>query len=148
MNTSFGSGAISFDRWLRFRRFFASRSCVADRLTVTEYARILDTVFDDMKTWRAETIARTEMVGAYNGASRIAAIESEVVTAREWLTAGDGRVRDSHVALNGARTVSMDDAYPNGLMFPGDPNGDPAESINCRCVELYVTPITPEGTPR
>lgn len=102
---------------------------LADRLTA---------VFDGLETWRAEMIARTETVGGHNAASRTAAGASGLVTARQWLAASDGRVRDSHAELDGHVTNGMDDPYPNGLLHPGDPSGDPAETINCRCVETYV----------
>ena len=121
-------------------------AAVADRITVKEFANILDSAFDDLAGYRAEAIARTEMVGSYNAGSRAVAVKSGVVLARQWLTAGDARTRESHMALNGVRTVSMDDPYPNGLMFPGDPNGSASETVNCRCVEQYVTDFTPERT--
>lgn len=98
----------------------------------------LTSVFDDLSTWRAETIARTETVGGFNAASRVSAEKSGIVEARVWNTASDDRVRDSHAAQNGYRTKGMDDKYPNGLMYPGDPSGDAGESIDCRCVETFV----------
>lgn len=98
----------------------------------------LSAIFDDLEGWRAETIARTETVGGYNAASRISAVESGGVSARRWLATNDGRTRDSHAAIDGHTTAGLDDPYPNGLMFPGDPSGPSAETVNCRCVEIYV----------
>lgn len=106
--------------------------------SVPKLADRLTEVFEGLQTWRAETIARTETVGGHNAASRTAAAASGVVAARQWLAASDRQVRDSHVDLDGHVTNGMDDPYPNGLMHPGDPSGDPAETINCRCVETYV----------
>jgi HK97 family phage portal protein len=106
--------------------------------SVPNLAARLTAVFDDLSTTRAETIARTETVGGHNAASRTAASASGLVTARQWLAASDARVRDSHVELDGHTTNGMDDPYPNGLMYPGDPSGPARESINCRCVETYV----------
>jgi uncharacterized protein with gpF-like domain len=59
---------------------------------------------------------------------------------KEWLTAGDERVRDMHVAADGQIT-KLDDYFNVGgeyLMYPGDPNGSPENIINCRCVSLPV----------
>ena len=100
-------------------------------------ANALRAVFDDLDENRARTIARTETVGGYNGASNLTATASGVVTARRWLATTDSRTRDSHAAMDGERVEDSTRAYSNGLMFPGDPSGDPAETINCRCVELY-----------
>lgn len=106
--------------------------------SVPDLARDLQGTFENLATWRAELIARTETVGGFNASSREAANESGIVGGRRWLAAGDERVRESHAELDGYETDSMDDEYPNGLMFPADPNGPPEESINCRCVEEYV----------
>jgi len=120
-------------------------AAVTDRISVQEYSQILDQTFEDLSSWRAETIARTEMVGSFNGASRQAAVDSQVPVAREWMATEDGRTRESHNNIDGYRTTSMSDPYPNGLMYPGDPSGSPKETINCRCVELFVTDYSPEG---
>lgn len=116
-----------------------SAAALADRLTVDEYKEALKSTFEDLSTYRATTIARTEMVSSLNGASREVAVRSNVAMAREWVATTDSRTRDSHAGLNGYRTITMQDLYPNGLQYPGDPNGDPSETVNCRCVEVYVT---------
>jgi uncharacterized protein with gpF-like domain len=100
-------------------------------------ADALRSVFDDLDENRARTIARTETVGGFNGASNLTATASGVVTARRWLATSDSRTRDSHQEMDGERVADSTQAYSNGLMFPGDPTGDPAETINCRCVEIY-----------
>ncbi len=51
---------------------------------------------------------------------------------KTWLTAGDADVRQSHKRLHGV-TVGINEKFPNGLLYPGDPNGPPAEVIGCRC---------------
>jgi HK97 family phage portal protein len=94
-------------------------------------------VFDDLSGYRAQTIARTEVVGGYNRASNIAAMASGVVTGRRWLTAEDEAVRPSHQRLNGQRLTDPKDRYSNGLLHPGDTSGPASETVNCRCVETY-----------
>lgn len=111
---------------------------VAEGKSIADLADDLKTVFTDLTTWRAETIARTETVGGFNASARVVAVGSGVVVARRWMATSDGRVRDTHADLDGYRTAGLDDAYPNGVMFPGDPAGRPAETINCRCAEEYV----------
>jgi len=49
---------------------------------------------------RAETIARTEVVGAHNMGNREAMLQSGAKT-RIWVTSGDDLVRDTHAAMDG-----------------------------------------------
>lgn len=94
-------------------------------------------VFGGMSDARAETIARTETIGALNQSAQAAASGSGVVDTKEWLTQGDDRVRDSHAAIDG-EVVGIDETYSNGLEFPGDAeNGDAEDVINCRCAQLF-----------
>lgn len=51
---------------------------------------------------------------------------------KTWVATDDGRTRDSHLELDG-ETVPYDEPFPNELMYPGDPDGDPSEVYNCRC---------------
>lgn len=64
---------------------------------------------------------------------------------KEWSATLDGRTRDSHRELDGVR-VGIMERFPNGLIEPGDPSGDPEEVWNCRCGSSFVedgtTPIT------
>jgi SPP1 gp7 family putative phage head morphogenesis protein len=51
---------------------------------------------------------------------------------KEWMATLDERTRESHRELDGER-VANDAPFSNGLMYPADPSGDPAEVYNCRC---------------
>lgn len=51
---------------------------------------------------------------------------------KEWVATLDERTRDSHRELDGVR-VANDEVFPNGLLYPADPNGEPSEVYNCRC---------------
>lgn len=88
---------------------------------------------------RSMTIARTEIHGASGFASHEAAIQTGVVIGKRWLSSRDGQVRDEHGPLDDGTIYALNDTYPNGLMYPGDPSGSPEEVINCRCQELYET---------
>ena len=79
--------------------------------------------------------ARTIVTGAENKGRQdsYARAESDgIILQKEWLAANDNRTRHSHVLLDGD-IVDQDKEFDNGLMFPGDPNGEPSEVYNCRC---------------
>lgn len=91
-------------------------------------------VFDD-RLANAATIARTETLPAYNFAA-LEAWRAGEVQHKEWLTVGDDAVRDEHRAADGQQ-VPIDSPFDVGqepLLYPGDPAGTPANTINCRCV--------------
>lgn len=83
---------------------------------------------------RIRMIAQTEMIGAINKGSLEGDRQSGVVWGHQWLGALDDRIRPSHEALTqSGEAVPEGEAFSNGLEYPGDSSGDPAESINCRC---------------
>lgn len=88
-------------------------------------------VFFDRRA-NAENIARTETSWAYNTAS-VEAWKESGVEYISWLTAEDGSVRPSHAECEAAGVIRMGDTFPNGLLYPGDPNGPPEEVCQCRC---------------
>lgn len=79
--------------------------------------------------------ARTYITAAENGGrvdSYKRAEELGIEMQKEWMSTPDGRTRDSHVELDGVR-VNVDEEFPNGCEYPGDPGGAPEEIYNCRC---------------
>lgn len=79
-----------------------------------------------LMTYRRKTIARTEINRAYNQGNLEAvqqAIDGKIVKGayKVWATSLDERVRASHQLLEGER-VKLDEAFPNGSMFPDDVN--------------------------
>lgn len=54
---------------------------------------------------------------------------------KQWDSALDKRTRESHAMVDG-EIRELDKPFSNGLMFPGDPDGEAAEVINCRCALL------------
>jgi SPP1 gp7 family putative phage head morphogenesis protein len=92
--------------------------------------RIKD-VYSEASTSRASLIARTETHNAY-AQGNYQTYKKAGATKKQWLSAQDGRVRDSHADMDGEITA-MDGSFSNGLEYPGDPAGDPAEVCNCRC---------------
>lgn len=82
--------------------------------------------------------ARTMTTGAQNAGRRDAyqrAVDLGIEMQEEWIATLDPVTRDSHRDVDGERKeVGDDTTFSNGLRFPGDPYGAPAEVYNCRCV--------------
>lgn len=105
--------------------------------------RIVARYTDRLLDLRATTIARTEGMAAFNEAQMEAyrqAIDKGAVKASDltktWRSVGDGRVRHTHIAMNG-QAVGFEASFqsPSGatLRYPHDPDAPPAERVNCRC---------------
>jgi len=58
---------------------------------------------------------------------------------KEWISTHDDRTRDSHGDLDGER-VAFNKEFSNGLMYPADKDGAPAEVYNCRCTTRAIIP--------
>lgn len=79
--------------------------------------------------------ARTMVTCAQNAGRQAAYERAEkkgIHGFKMWVAAHDERVRASHAAIDGEQ-VPVNEKFSNGLMFPGDKNGAPAEVYNCRC---------------
>jgi len=85
-------------------------------------------------------IARTEINSAQNQA--IHEKIKELSRFKQWWSAEDENVRDSHQDLHGQIT-RVEDNFRNGLKHPGDKSGPIEEWINCRCTEVPF--IMPRG---
>jgi len=108
----------------------------AEGVGVGEMSSRIRDEFSDFSKVRADTIARTETVGANNAAAIEGYHQSEVVAKKEWLSSGDDRVRPSH-QIDGEQ-VPLDGVFSNGMKYPGDPDAPPEETINDRCTVLPV----------
>jgi hypothetical protein len=107
----------------------------------SQLANRVKSVFDDATQNRAETIARTEVMGAMNQAATTYAerLPAGVVSGKEWLSHHDGRTRPEHLAADG-QTVPVGIPFQVGgfpMMHPGDPTAPPDEVINCRCAVAF-----------
>jgi len=104
---------------------------------MTDIAKRIKGVFAEWEggtsSYRAATIARTEVHSAAGYAMHESARQSGVVEQKHWLDAGDDRVRDSHAANTAEGWIDFDATYSNGAEHPGDGTDD----VNCRCVELF-----------
>ena len=102
-------------------------------------ASMLQSKFNELESWEARRIARTEIHNAHNNAV-MKTYETLNVEYTQWIAADDDRTRESHAEING-EIIRMGDTYSNGLAYPGDTSGPIEEWINCRCSNApYVMP--------
>lgn len=106
----------------------------------------IDTAISRMQArgirYRGEVISRTESINALRAGQHEAiqqAIDSAEIdtgsTYKIWDSESGPRTRDAHLAANGQR-VPVDQPFIVGgeaLMYPGDPAGSAANTIQCRC---------------
>jgi len=92
-----------------------------------------------MPEWRWEIISRTETMRALNTIS-YRLYSAWGVESHEWASAHDNRVRLDHLEADGqvVRIGTPFNVGGEGLLFPGDPRGSPANVIQCRCTTLPV----------
>lgn len=106
--------------------------------------KLADSFYVVMQRNRASAIrnARTAFTSAQN-AGRLEtyyrANEMGISLQKEWIATSDDRTRESHAFLDGQR-VAYDEEFSNGLMYPADPQGEPAEVYNCRCTMRAILP--------
>lgn len=95
--------------------------------------------------------ARTAVTSAQNK-GRLDAMEKVeedgVIMGKEWIAAQDERTREWHSELDRvvvpakepfiAHIVSGKHSFDDPIMYPGDPNADPANTYNCRCTIAEV----------
>ena len=94
-------------------------------------ASMLQTRFQQLESWEARRIARTEIHNAHNNAV-MKTYEKLNVEYTQWIAADDDRTRESHIEVD-REIIPMGGTYSNGLQYPGDTSGPIEEWINCRC---------------
>jgi HK97 family phage portal protein len=113
-------------------------------------ARVRAVMADRIRS-SAETIARTETIGALTEGSLMGAKEAEAIglqVRKQWLATFDGRERETHARAHERyqrEAIPLDESFDvGGVKFqsPGNPtNGrtrsTAAETINCRCALTY-----------
>lgn len=113
-----------------------SIEALSERLTTT-----VEHVFT-----HAETVARTEVVRAYNGGAldgvrhAQSVMDDPPLLYKQWMSTLDNRVRPDHALADG-QTVPLDEPFDVGgeqLDYPGDPSGSAGNVINCRCTQVLV----------
>jgi HK97 family phage portal protein len=89
----------------------------------------------NLRDAQAKLIGRQEVGSSLNGGRYLQLVEVGV-DRHGWLSSRDARVREDHKAEDG-NVVAVGQPFPvTHLAFPQDPNGDPSQVINCRCITL------------
>ena len=117
---------------------------VAAGESIDDLAERIRGLFQQTYANRAETVARTEVISAYNGAATLGAsqLPSDVVAAQEWIATRDGRTREEHASADG-QIVRVGESFDIGgasMAYPGDPGGGASNVVNCRCTVAFLTP--------
>lgn len=98
---------------------------------IDEVSRRITERFDQLRTWEATRIARTEIHNSQN-LGIMSSYESMGVEYTQWVAAHDSRTRRSHLDIDG-EIIRFGGVYSNKLKFPGDTSGPIKEWVNCRC---------------
>ena len=117
-------------------------SSILQGLGIKQMADALQERIQTMERNSAIRAARTSVTAAQNAGrmdSYRAAQAMEIKLKKCWLSTLDGRTRHSHRLLDG-ETRDTDEAFSNGCMYPGDPQGAPHETYNCRCTLIASLP--------
>jgi hypothetical protein len=85
-----------------------------------------------IKKGQGSVVSLTEAQCTY-GASQCRLLQRAGFETCFWVTQGDEKVRQSHRECEEAGEVTIGHEFPNGLRFPGDPQGPAYEVCNCRC---------------
>jgi SPP1 gp7 family putative phage head morphogenesis protein len=125
---------------------------VGEGVGIDEIKRRLRGYFEDAANYRAERIARTEVVGASNAANLAAYQISGLVDGKEWLSVQDSQTRETHAEMDGQqRGIREDFESPSGDTTQGPGLfGIAGEDINCRCTVRPVVKdaVSPVGEER
>lgn len=111
--------------------------------TMDEIAGRMSKVFG-MNENSAITNARTMVTGAENKGRMDSYTRAEadgIILDKQWIATNDRRTRHSHRNKPegvGNEIVGVQESFSNGLMYPGDPNGEPSEIYNCRCTVVSI----------
>lgn len=118
-------------------------------LSIPHAARAMAKTVNATNKTRATLIARTEFIGAQNGASLASVQYTGAAKFKTWLATDDGRTREDHADASG-QTIPVSDPFDVGgfpMMYPGD-QGAPAEEVcNCRCTMTYSDDDGSGGSP-
>lgn len=136
----------ALERMLRDRRYDPSVRRMletGEALGKERIDRMVERYRQRQLKWRAEMIARTEVLRALHEGQEEMLLQAigqgridPASVVRIWHTRVDGRERASHRAMSGqtrALGEAFESGYGNLLAYPGDPDAPASEIIHCRC---------------
>lgn len=109
-------------------------------LSAFETANYLTDNYEPYSFFRAERIARTEVITASNLGTYQGALATGLSLKKVWIATQDQRTRDTHLILDGTQTT-MEGSFFVGASearYPGDPALSAKERINCRCTIDFI----------
>lgn len=137
---SVGLSQITDETTLEFIRDGIAAQMKSDS-SVTAVSNYVSSFFDGMETWRANRIARTETASAANKSMYHAWLQNDdVIEQKEWVTARDSFVRDSHSRADG-QAVPLRESFTLGsgvTAIAPNQTGVASEDINCRCTMAVI----------
>lgn len=108
----------------------------SEGLDIFQTAKFLQDHWLDVSFYRAERIARTEVITASNLGTMQGAESSGLSLKKVWIATADSRTRDTHRELDGTK-VGLNEMFLVAgnapASYPGDPELPASERINCRC---------------
>lgn len=103
---------------------------------------IIDELYSsEFMNTRTKIISNTEVTAASNYGALMAAKQSGIKLNKTWVFVNDIMVRDTHHNMDGYPAIGLDDYFIVGnsmMRYPGDPNGEAKEIINCRCRLRFI----------
>lgn len=109
--------------------------------TMDELRARISQAFQGISDGRATVVALTETTAATNAGKHLA-MQQAKVPRKGWGTSGLENTRETHLAnanlSEDQNGIPIDEPWPNGCLFPGDPNAEPGETINCRCYGFAI----------
>ncbi len=119
------------------------RRAVDEGQSIPQLSDAISELYEGFKGARAELIARTESLKAFN-LGTMEGYQQARVEKRGWLSTMDPpRAREEHMALHGTELPMSEPFDVDGamMMYPGDPAGPPEQVCNCRCTIYPVVEV-------
>jgi SPP1 gp7 family putative phage head morphogenesis protein len=115
---------------------------------IPDLRKRVNELFDGMEKYRAERIARSEVIRASNFAAQEAYRQSGVVNEVEWLATDDDRLCEFCAPLSGEHIALGDTFFDKGDSYRGSDGGmldlnyedieHPPLHVNCRCALIPI----------